>query len=144
MKPIILTKSINAPINLVFNTIAHIEEFAKVVNDIVDVEFLSENKTGLGARFRETRMMKGKKASTELEVTEYKVDEKIRLVAEAGGTIWDTLFTVKEENGKTILAVTMNASAKNFFAKLFNMLIAGMITKSIDKDINAVKVYCEK
>lgn len=144
MKPIILTKSINAPINLVFNTIAHIEEFAKVVNDIVDVEFLSENKTGLGARFRETRMMKGKKATTELEVTEYKVDEKIRLVAEAGGTIWDTLFTVKEENGKTILAVTMNASAKNFFANLINMLIAGMVTKSIDKDINAVKVYCEK
>lgn len=144
MKPIILTKSINAPINLVFNSIAHIEEFAKIVNDIVDVEFLSENKTGLGARFRETRMMKGKKATTELEVTEYKVDEKIRLVAEAGGTIWDTLFTVKEENGKTILAVTMNASAKNLFAKLINMLIAGMVTKSIDKDMNAVKVYCEK
>ncbi|MBU2493094.1 MAG: SRPBCC family protein [Bacteroidetes bacterium] len=144
MKPIILAKSINAPINLVFNSIAHIEEFAKIVNDIVDVEFLSENKTGLGARFRETRMMKGKEATTELEVTEYKIDEKIRLVAEAGGTIWDTLFTVKEENGKTILAVTMNASAKNLFAKLINMLIAGMVTKSIDKDMNAVKVYCEK
>ncbi|KAB2847196.1 MAG: hypothetical protein F9K45_00175, partial [Melioribacteraceae bacterium] len=70
MKTITVTKNINAPVEKVFNTVAHIEEFSKTVPHIVKVEFLTELKTGAGTRFRETRLMKGKEAATELEVTE--------------------------------------------------------------------------
>ena len=45
-------------------------------------------------RFRETRVMKGREASTVLEVTEYESPRRIRLVSDEGGTIWDTVFTV--------------------------------------------------
>ena len=144
MKPILISKTINAPVELVFKTVAHIEDFSKVVNDIVKIEFLSENKTGVGSRFRETRIMKGKEAATELEVKEYVENEKVRIVAESGGTVWDTLFTVKEENDATKLNVEMNATANNFFSKIMNSLIKGMITKAIEKDMDAVKTYCEK
>ena len=144
MKPITIVKTINAPVELVFKTIAHIEEFSKVVNDIVNIEFLSDNKTGTGTRFRETRMMKGKEATTELEVKEYVENEKVRIVADSQGTVWDTLFTVKKEDDKTMLSTAMVAHTNNIFAKLINSMIRSIIAKAVEKDMDAVKVYCEK
>ena len=64
------TRTINALIDLVFKTVSDINNFSKSVPDIVKVEFLSDVKLGVGTRFRETRLMKGKEATTELEVTE--------------------------------------------------------------------------
>lgn len=144
MKTIIVTKNINAPVEKVFNTVAHIEEFSKTVSNVVKVEFLTEQKTGAGTRFRETRLMRGKEASTELQVTEYVKNEKVRLVAKNMGTVWDTTFSVKQENGGTTLTMSMDAKSTNFFAGLMNSMIRGMIAKEVEKDMDAVKVYCEK
>ena len=144
MKTITVSKNINAPVEKVFNTVAHIEEFSKTVSNVTKIEFLSEQKTGAGTRFRETRLMKGKEASTELEVTEYIKNEKVRLVAENMGTVWDTTFSVKQVNGGTILTMAMDAKSNNFFAGLMNVMIRGMIAKEVEKDMDAVKVYCEK
>lgn len=144
MKTITITKNINAPVEKVFNTVAHIEEFSKTVSNVVKVEFLSEHKTGVGTRFRETRLMKGKEAVTVLEVTEYVKNENVRLVAQNMGTVWDTTFAVKADGSGTILTMAMDAKSNNFLAKLMNFMIRGMIAKEVEKDMDAVKVYCEK
>ena len=39
--------------------------------DVVKIEMLSDTTSGVGTRFLETRLMRGKEATTELEVTEY-------------------------------------------------------------------------
>lgn len=72
MGQISMTKVINAPVDLVFETVADIRNFSKAVPDIVDVEFLSGQKSGVGTRFKETSEINGREASTELEITEYK------------------------------------------------------------------------
>ena len=64
-----VTKTIAAPIDWVFETIADIENLKRAIPHIIDIEFLSQTRTGIGTRFRETRLMKGKEATTELEVT---------------------------------------------------------------------------
>ena len=76
---------IHAPVDEVFRTVADIHNFATAVPEIVDVEFLSERRSGVGTRFRETREMGSRSASTVLEVTEYVENERVRLVSEAGG-----------------------------------------------------------
>ena len=144
MNPIIVIKNIKAPVELVFKTIASINEFSEAIPDIIKVEFLSETKSGVGTRFHETRLMKGKEATTELEVTEYVENESIRIIADTHGTVWDTLFTVKTENNQTILTMNMEAKTDKLFAKILNSLIRGMIAKAVEKDMDAVKVYCEK
>lgn len=93
-------RTINAPLDLVFQTVADIRNFSKAVPHIVNAEFLSDVESGVGTRFRETRLMRGKEATTELEVTEYSENEHIRIVADAGGTIWDSLFTVRTVDGR--------------------------------------------
>lgn len=107
------------------------------------VEFLSENKSGIGARFRETRLMRGKEVSTELEVTEFVQDSPVRLVADSHGTVWDTLFEVSPNNGGTELTMTMDARAYRLLPKILNPLMKGMVRRAIEQDMDMVKSFCE-
>ena len=140
-----VTRHIEAPIDTVFDTVAHIEKYSEAVPHIVKVEFLSEQRSGVGTRFRETRLMGKKEACTELEVTEYVENDHIRIVTDTHGTVWDTVFTVKPASGGGVdLTMVMDANAHKFLPKLINPLIKGMIQKVIEKDMDAVKAYCEK
>lgn len=143
MKAITAARTIDAPVDAVFRTVADIGNFAKAVPQIKKVEFLSESRCGAGTRFRETRVMSGREASVELEVTEYVENQRIRLVADAGGTIWDTTFQVKPANGKTELTMSMDARAHTWLARFFNPLIRGMVVKGVEADMDSVKRHCE-
>lgn len=143
MSRTVVTRTIKAPVDKVFRTIAHIDQYSEAVPHIVSVEILTDVKSGVGTRFKETRLMKGKEASTELEVTEYVENDRIRLVSDSGGTIWDTVFTVKAAEGGTELNMTMDATAHKLLPKFINPLIMGMVRKFIEQDMDAVKVFCE-
>ncbi len=127
-----------------FETVADIRNFSKAVTDIVDVEFLSDQKSGVGTRFKETREINGREASTELEVTEYEQNDHIRMVSDSHGTVWDSLFSVKRINGNTELTLVMDANAYKFLPKLLNPVMRYFIKKEIAKDMDAVKLYCEQ
>ena len=144
MSRTIITCLIDAPLDKVFRTVSDISQFSQAIPHIVKIDYLSDKKTGLGTRFRETRLMKGKEAITELEVTEYIENDRIRLVADSHGTVWDTVFTVRAENRATELTMIMDAKAYKLLPKLLNPLIKSMIKKAIIKDIESVKAYCEK
>lgn len=136
--------NVRAPIESVFDGIAHIESFAKIVPEIIEVEFLSENKRGLGAKFKETRLMGKREAATVLEVTDYVENERVRMVADAGGTIWDTLITTRAlDDGTVELSMVMDSRPYKLVAKLFTPLISGMLRKALAKDLDAVKAHCE-
>jgi len=139
-----ITKRIDAPLELVFQTIADIRNFSKAVTHIVNVEFLTSKQTGIGTKFRETRLMNGKEASTILEVTEYEENKRIRMVSDTHGTIWDSLFVVETDGNCTVIYFQMEATTKNWFKNLLNVLFKGIIAKAIEKDMDAVKEYCEK
>ena len=140
----IITRNINAPIALVFKTVADIGEFSKAIPHIVKVEYLSKITSGVGTRFRETRLMKGKETPTELEVTEYVENERVRLVADSHGTVWDTIFTVTREGDHTKLTMTMDARSSRLITRIVVFMISGMVKKAIEGDMDSVKAYCEK
>ena len=139
----IITRLIDAPIDKVFRTVADIRQFFQAIPHIVKIEFLTDKKTGVGTRFRETRLMKGKEVATELEITEYVKNDRVRLVADSHGTIWDTVFTVRAKDTQTELTMRMDAKAHKLLPRLINPLIKGMVKKAIIKDMDSVKTYCE-
>lgn len=138
-----ITRRIDAPIELVFATVADVRKFSQAIPHIEKVEFLSETQAGVGTRFRETRNMGGKSATTELEVTEYVANERVRVVADSHGTVWDSVFTVRPIEGGTELELVMEARAHSLLAKATTPLARGMISKAIAHDLDAVKTYCE-
>ncbi len=140
-----LSRTIDAPVAVVFSTVADISNYSKAVPHIVNVEFLSEVKTGVGTRFRETRKMGGRSATSELEVIEFVPNERLRIVSDQGGTVWDTVFTVAsaEDGRATRLDLAMEARPHRFLARLLTPLIKGFVAKAIAADLDAVKTYAE-
>lgn len=143
-----VTRTISAPVDEVFDTISDIENFAKAVPHITNVEFLTEQQRGVGTRFVETRVLRGRQASSTLEVTEYVENQRVRMVSDEGGTIWDTVFSVRPANTgdgdpATELELVMEATAYKFTSKLINPLMKGIIRRAIEGDMDAVKAYCE-
>lgn len=136
-------RTIDAPVEQVFDTVAHIDRYAKAIPHITEVEFLTEQHEGVGTRFAETRVMRGRQATTTLEVTEYVENERVRLVADEGGTVWDTLFTFREAGSGTKLEMVMDARPHSLLARIVNPLTKGIIRKAIEGDMDAVKAYCE-
>lgn len=143
MGRIAIDKTIAAPVEKVFDTIADVENFSQAVPDIVRVEFLSEAKAGVGTRFRETRRMRGKEATVELEVTEYEKNRRIRIVSDTHGTVWDSVFTVTDQGDATGLSLVMEATPHRLLPRLMNPLMGGLMRKALDHDMEAVKAYCE-
>ena len=138
-------REINAAASKVFDTVANIENFRRAVPDIVDVEFLSEQRAGLGTRFRETRMMRGKQASTTLEVTEFQQDQVIRLVSDEGKTVWDTVFQVTPLGaGQAQLEMNMDCRPYSMLSKLLIPLVLKIVGQAVEKDMDAVKQHCEQ
>lgn len=137
------TRTIAAPADRVFDIVAHIENFQNAVPHITKVEFLTDQHSGVGTRFRETRVMRGREAATELEVTEYVPNERVRLVSDAGGTIWDTVLSVEPAGEGTRLSMVMDAKPHQLMARIVNPLISRMIRKAVEVDMDAVKAYCE-
>ncbi len=143
MKCIETTRHIHARIESVFQTIADVRNFAKAVPHITNIEFLTEQQYGVGTKFRETRDMNGKPATVDLEVTEYIENERVRIVSDAGGTVWDTVFTVRQAAESVAMHMVMEARAHKLMARLINPLIRGMVAKAVEADMDAVKAYCE-
>jgi len=99
---------------------------------------------GAGTKFRETRIMNGKEAGTVLEVTELVENQHVRLASDAGGTIWDTVFTVRQESDGVKMNMKMNARPYSFPAKAMIPMIMGIVSKAVEHDMDSVKTFCEQ
>ncbi len=143
-KPVQTSVTIKAPVARVFDVVAHIENYQEAIPHLIEIEFLSEIKRGVGAKFRETRLMGKRKASSVLEVTEYIENETARFVSDAGGTIWDSVFSFNALNeNETELSLHMDAQPYKFLAKLMTPMIMGFVGKAVMADMQAIKVFCE-
>ena len=139
-----VTRQIQAPIELVFSSISEVRRFEEVNEDVLSIEFLSEQQSGVGTRFRETRNMNGRRSTTTLELTEYVNNKHVRFVSDAGGTIWDTVMSVAEKDGGTELRMVMDARPYKLMARIVTPFIKGMVTKAVVADMDKLKTRCEQ
>ena len=138
-----VTKTIAAPVERVFETIADIRNFKKAIPHIIDIEFLGEKRKGVGTRFRETRMIKGRRSTTKLEITDYRENDRLRMVTDSHGTIWDSVWRLEEVEGGTLLTLTIDAKAHQLVARLMTPMVMPAIQSAVADDLDLVKAYCE-
>ena len=138
-------RRIDAPAARVFEVVSDVENFQRAVPQIVRVEFTTAQRRGVGTRFRETRRMGKGEATVELEVRELVEGTRVRIVSDAGGTIWDTLFAVRALGAaQTELTMVMTDAPYRLLARLATPLIRPMVRKAVARDMDAVKAYCER
>jgi uncharacterized protein YndB with AHSA1/START domain len=137
-------RTIDAAPDLVFRVVADPEEFHKVIPDGLSVEYLTPARSGVGMKFRATRLVNGSPAAFDQEVTEFVPGERLRMINVTRGTLWDGTFSVCWEANATVLTLTMDSVTDRLYARVMNFLIARMVQRSIDRDMDAVKAYCER
>ena len=138
------TRTINAPPDRVFRTVADPEEFHRAIPDGVKVEWLTPAHSGVGAKFRATRMSRGRPAAFDQEVVEFVANDHVRMHNETHGTLWDSMFSVRLQGSQTVLTLQMVSVTRRLLARVMTRLIAPMVQKALDKDLDAVKAYCER
>lgn len=168
MPRIVVQESIDAPLEVVFATVSNPERYAEAVPAISNTEFLGELRHGVGTRFRSTRRMGRQSANelattadgsnkarvkltadgsrqsvTELTITEHANNERVRLTAESGDTVWETLYSVRRSGYLTVLTVTMEAHTPRLLLRVLYFLLRPMLSKALRYDLSAVKSYCE-
>ena len=139
-----VSRTINAPIETVFSAISDVDHFAEVRPQVVKIDYLSEIHSGVGTRFRETRRMKGKDTTNDLEITEYEPGRRIRFVTASHGTTWDSIYIVKPQAPGTVLALTMEATSETWLPKIMVLLISGVLQTALEGDMDTVKAFCER
>ena len=139
----LIARTIDAPLETVFESVADIRNYSEVIPDIQSYEFLSEQQVGVGTRFRETRLMGKREASTVLEVTEYELNQHVRMVTDSHGAIWDSVFRVHPEGQQTRLELEMESRPHKLSARILNVLFHPIIKRAVAKDLDQVKLHLE-
>lgn len=143
MPTMVLERTIDAPLETVFETVADIRKYSQAIPDIASIEFLSEQQVGVGTRFRETRWMGKREAATELEVTEYEPNQHVRLIADSHGSIWDSVFRVAPTEHGTRLQLEMHSRGHRWLAKALNVLFHPLVRRAVAKDLDQLKAHLE-
>lgn len=144
MTRVAVRSRIGAPPDAVFRVISDVERLAKTSPDVLDITFLTEQRRGLGTRFRETRRMRGREMVFEFEIAEFRENERSRMVTEVHGTVWDSLYTVREEAGGTELGICMEARPTSLPQRLMIPLMKGFFRRGMTTHLEQVRSCCER
>lgn len=135
---------IQAPLETVFDVVAHVENFPKAVPEITQVEVLTEIKNGIGTRFRETRDIEGRIVCNEIDVTDYDLNKFARTVFTSGNIVWDSIFKVTPHTDGTYLTLEMVADPQDDVALEALTPMMELISAHVETDMDAIKSYCER
>ena len=131
------------PVEQVFRAVSDAERLVETTPAVVRVEFLTEGGfTGVGTRFRETRVMGRQTVETELEVVAYDPERhEVRMVSDAGGTTWDTTMSVRAEREGSELTIAMEARGHTWFNRAFNWVMTGVYRRGIRQHLRDLAAH---
>lgn len=138
-----VSREIAAPIQDVFKTITDIERYPELLPSVSGIEFIGEQRHGAGTRFHETRFASGRDGTSAVEVTGFVEGESITLRDEHMASTWSRTYTVTDQGGATLLTLGVQAEARKLVARLTMTLGIRGYRKNLEKDLDAIKAYCE-
>ena len=148
MKPLEVSKQINAGQDAVFAVFSDLEKIAERITDIVKLEILARgDKVGVGTRWRETRVMFGKQATEEMEITSFTAPTGYRVEAKSHGSHYISEYRFQSQGQGTLVTMTFRAEPLNLFTRVMGFLMAPMMRKTmvncLDKDMTDLKTQLE-
>ena len=142
------SETIALPVQRVFERITDISSWPDVAESIVGVEVLTEGPVGVGTRFRETRVMFGKEASEEMEVTAFEPPRSWTHEARSHGMHYVTTTTFEPTNdGGTEICMRFAGTPTSLGGKIMGVLMGalmkGQCLKATKKDLADMKAAYE-
>lgn len=146
MSTIEVSRQIAAPIEKVFGVASDFAGAPNVIKAIDKVEILTEGPVGRGTRFRETRIMFGRPASEEMEVTLFEPPRRYAVGCTSHGCRYHSEFRFEAKHGGTEVTMSFEAVPLTFFAKIMAFIMKPMIksmAKMCAQDLDDIKTALE-
>ena len=142
-----MSVEVAAPLERVFDVFSDIARAEERIEGIKSLEILSDVKSGKGLRWRETRVMFGKEATEEMEITAFDRPRSYVVEAESHGTHYRSLFTFEElSSSSTKVTWEFEAKPLSLIAKLMTplgLLFLGPMKKLLKRDLTDLKKHAE-
>ena len=145
-KTYIVSRHVDASPERVFDAATNLREAAQNVRGIKSLDVLTDGPIGVGTRFRETRVVFGKEATEEMEITAFDRPRLYRVEADSCGCHYVTDIHVEPKDGGTELRFEFTPEPQSFFAKALSFAMRPMMKaclKAIEGDMDDVKAVAE-
>lgn len=142
------SRHVKAPIERTFDVFSDLTKAAERVEGIKSVEILSDTPaTGVGTRWRETRVMFGREATEEMEISAFTPNKSYEVVAHSRGVDYHTIYTFREHNGGTDVEMVFSGKPTTLLTRLMSplgYLFKGATQKALEADMDALKRVAEQ
>lgn len=144
MRPITASRTINAPLDLVFRSVSDVCILQKAIPRITDVEFLSDQRQGPGTHFRETRIINQKRQTRTCCIFGYVENRSVRFLSNYGCSLWISDFSVGQIESNVVIEVQVYPLVQlSFFANVVTTLTRHRAVRLLECDMDSVKSFCE-
>ncbi|MEQ8822522.1 MAG: SRPBCC family protein [Sumerlaeia bacterium] len=135
MTTLTVRRAIQAPAAVTFAIFNDLQVFEKRNPTVLKVEILSEATSGVGKRWRETRLMHGRQATETMEITAFDPPRSYTVEAESCGARYVTVLSFREDDDGTEVEFRMSAQPLTLMAKAMSAILAPIMTESVRKAI---------
>ena len=147
MKPVTVSIEVAAPADRVWAVVTDIGSAQSSIPAIRKIEFLGEKRHGLGTRWRETRVMFGREATEDLEITEWRPPGEYVVTARSHGCDYRSVVRVLPAPAGARLEFEFGATTRTLVAGILAALtlpfMGRAIRKALSDDLAALKRRCE-
>lgn len=144
---LVLEETIAAAPADVFRVFTDLAMAPERIDSIQSLELLGKGPVGKGTRFRETRVMFGKEATEEMEITEFDPPRSYTVEAESCGVHYHSRYTFDGTQASTKVLFTMSTRPASLMGRVmgpvFGVLMKGSMRKAMEQDHAQLKAVCE-
>ena len=143
-----VTHDIKADPEAVWSIVVGMDDWVDVIEAIEGVERLDDGERfGLGTTWRETRTMFGKKATEDMEVTEFDDGRRYATAAESHGSKYFSEISVEPTDGGCRITMGFRGEPQSTLAKVMDVtvgrLFIGATRKALARDLADIGAAAE-
>ena len=142
-----IEKRIAAPAADVFAKLTDLASASETISAIRRIEILTDGPVTVGTRFRETRVMFGREATEEMEISALDPPRRFALRAESCGCRFQSEFRLEPAGGGTRVVMVIESEPLTFVARVLSVLMRPMMkpmAKACAKDLDDLAAAVEK
>lgn len=142
------TKTIAASPERIWALVTDLEEFEKVISGITKIERLDDGDGfQVGTRWRETRVLFGREAVEEMEVTSLEPGRAYTVEADGRGAHYRSVLSVKPAGEGAVLEMSFSGEPTGVFSRFMaatvGKLFEGATRKAFEKDLAEIAAAAE-
>jgi uncharacterized protein YndB with AHSA1/START domain len=130
MTVVSIKQRVAAPVEVAWAAIIDIDGYPKHVGSYVRVEFMTSNRTGVGARWRQWRTVFGREHDQTIEITTWEPPRRLVTTAQESGATYETTYLLEAEGSETLVTMAFEVRPLNPVASLFQRLLGRRLLAS--------------